>query len=249
MPRFPVALLFVFLAPYGAQAALPAVQIPPPRIQLDVKEILSLPAENRLLVASSRVAELKPQLEKYAFDKQKDYSDRWKAVVLYAQISGKESHVFLSKALRSPEWFMRNAALAAYHEVSPSRGVSAAKLLLADEALVVRSAAIGFLEKHLDSEIREMLWNELDQPRNFRKKQSLWTRPQIVEALATAPVISELPLFVAALRDSDGRMNTAAMTALERLTSHQLDKGIKGLEAKRQAWLKWMKNNPNTRDL
>ncbi|ODS51068.1 MAG: hypothetical protein ABS42_00350 [Bdellovibrio sp. SCN 50-8] len=233
---------------HHSKAALPAIDIRP-EIKVDVREVLSLPPENRLLVAASRSSELKQPLEKFAFNKEHDYNDRWKAVVLYAQISGQASHPFLSKAVKSSEWFMRNAALMAYQEVLPGRATDIAKHLLSDEALVVRSAAIAVLEKHLDSEIREILWSELEQPRNFRKKQSLWTRPQILEILAKSPMEHETPLFVVALREKETRINVPAIQGLERLTRQQPAKGITDIAAKKDLWLKWVKSNPSTKNL
>lgn len=222
--------------------AIPApvkVADPPRRIDLDVREVLSMPVENRLAVAESRRDQLAPQLEKFAFDAAADFADRWKAVVLVAQLKGPEARAFLKRTQASPDWFMRNAGLVAYQTVLPREVAPVAKSLMADKALVVRSAAIAVLEAHMDSEVRELFWDEIDQPRNFRKKQGLWTRPQILEILAKDPKDREAPLFLNYLRESDERMQRHAVRGLEKLTRQMLGKSTTPLPEKRDLWLKW----------
>lgn len=238
-------IVFCFASP--VQANLPPETAEPLKISVD--EILSLPGGNRLLVAASRAKDLLPELEKIAFSKERDYNERWKAVVLYTQLAGPEAHLLLSKSLKSSEWFMRNAALVAYQEVLPGRAANVARELLTDKALVVRSAAIQVLEMHMSSEVRELLWAEIDQPRNFRKKQSLWTRPQILEILAKNPNDRELPLYVASLREKDERMHAPAIVALEQITQKKLAPHLKDLVAKRELWLKWVKSDSRTKDM
>lgn len=244
------ALVLTSLALFPLYASVSVAALPPKRIQpellapkvdLNIAEILSLPAPNRFAVAQNRRADLLPELDRHAFDSSKGYADRWKAVVLYAQLSGDQSVPFLNRALKSDQWFMRNAALISFQEVMPTRAAAAAKTLLSDKALVVRSAAVQVLESHMDSEVRELLWSEIDQPRNFRKKQSLWTRPQILELLAKEPSQRELPLFITYLRESDPRMHQPAVLGLERITRQNLGKPETKLADKRGLWLNWSK--------
>ncbi|MBX3017228.1 MAG: hypothetical protein KF767_05020 [Bdellovibrionaceae bacterium] len=222
---------------------------PPKTIQLDVREVLSMPAENRLAVAEARRDLLAPELEKLAFDGKVDFAERWKAVVLYAQLRGPESRGFLARTQKSNEWFMRNAGLVAYQSVLPREARTVAKERLTDKALVVRSAAILVLEAEMDSEIRELFWNEIDQPRNFRKTQGLWTRPQMLEILAKEPKDREAPLFLAYLRETDARMHRHAVSGLEKLTRQTLGKTESPLAEKRDLWLKWAARAENSQRL
>jgi hypothetical protein len=220
---------------------VPVVDAPVP-IAIDLREILSMPAENRVSVAEARRDSVMKDLEVYAFEARHDFADRWKAVVLYAQLAGPEAKKFLNRSLKSSEWFMRNAGLVAYQAVLPKDAALAARNLLADKALVVRSAAISVLENHLDSEVREIFWGEIDQPRNFRMKQSLWTRPQMLQILAKEPKDREAPLFISYLREADPRMHQYAVLGLERLTRQTLGTPTSPLIEKRDLWLKWAKN-------
>lgn len=221
----------------------------PTPVQLGVAEILAMPTENRLAVAQARKELLLKDLEAWAFNRKKDFGDRWKAVVLYAQLSGAAAKNFLDRAIKAEEWFMRNAGLVAYQEVLPQLAPQAARKLLGDKALVVRSAAIQVLENHMDSEVRELLWEEIDQPRNFRKKQGLWTRSQILQILAREPKDRELELFSGYLRESDPRMQAPAMQGLEKLTRQTLGHGNAPLAQRRELWLKWVAKNENAQKL
>lgn len=223
---------------FQGQAALPA-KSEVTAIDLGVAEILAMPPENRVAVAQARKDLILKDLEQWAFNSEKDYSERWKALVLYLRLAGEAGKATLSKALHAEEWYMRNAALVAAQEMAPREAVTAAKTLLSDRALVVRSAAIEVLKTHLDSEVRELLWDEMAQPRNFRKKQSLWTRPQILGVLAEEPQDRELPLFIAGLREADPRMHEPAVAGLEKLTRQFLGKNGSKLSEKRELWLKW----------
>lgn len=225
-----------------AWAALPPKPLEAP-VSLSVAEILAMPAENRLQIAQSRRVDLLADLEAHCFREEVDFSERWKALVLYAQLAGPRAKSVLDRAVSSKDWFMRNAGLVAYQDVLPQQVVGVAKKLLNDKALVVRSAAIDVLQAHLDSEVRELLWGEIDQPRNFRKKQGLWTRPQILEILAREPQDRELPLFVGYLREKDSTLHLSAMQGLEKLTRRNLGKPNLALSEKRELWLAWAKKS------
>lgn len=211
----------------------------PEKVKLSVAEILSLPGENRLAVAQGRKSELAKPLEETIFNRNAEFGLRWKAVMLLAQLEKAKAIGVLDKALQSKEWFLRNAALLAYADAAPERASSIAAKMLEDKALVIRSAAVDVLSRNLDSQTREVLWNEIDQPHNFRKKQSLWIRPQILKALAESPQPRELSLFLSHLREKDERMHSHAIRALERVTNEIRGKSITPLAEKRGLWLKW----------
>jgi len=212
-----------------------------PDIKLNIDELLSLPAENRREIAKSRGQEILPQLEAKAFAKDEDYGTRWKALILSAQIQGPKAEKTLKKAVNAPEWYMRNAALLAYQDVLPQSSRFVARNLLADKALVVRSAAVNVLAQKTSAEERELLWEEMTSKRNFRKKQSLFIRGQILTALAQAPVERELPLFVGCLKENDTSLHSPAILALEKITAKSLGKKNDSIDKKRELWLKWAK--------
>lgn len=201
-----------------------------------------MPAANRLEVAKLRKTQLIAPLDKIAFSDRADFQTRWSALVLLAQIQGPAAEKTLDKALNHKEWFLRNAALLTYPTVLPKKAGAVALKMLEDKALVIRSAAIEVLESRLDGEVREALWTELDHPRNFRKKQSLWIRPQILQALSKEPSSRELPLFLNHLRDIDAKLHSFAIQALEKITRQSLGKPSMTMGEQRDLWLKWARN-------
>ncbi len=104
-------------------------------------EILTLPEPLRQQHVIGRENELYPQMISIAFSKKQSVEMRWKALTMSAHLKKQDSVVDLKKALASPDWFMRNAALLALQSVSPAEGRKAAQILINDKALVVRSAA------------------------------------------------------------------------------------------------------------
>jgi hypothetical protein len=215
-----------------------------PDVNMSVEELLSMPAGNRAQVAKQRGNEFVPQLNEIAFSKEEDYRVRWKALILSVQIQGVRAEKTLDKALASSEWYMRNAAILAYQEVLPAKAKYHAQDLLADKALVVRSAAVEVLSKSLsDDGVRETLWDQMGQRRNFRKNQSLFIRGQILKALSEDPLQKELPLFVKHLRENDIRMHVPAIQALERITARKFGKNSDTLGKRRDLWMKWAKNS------
>ena len=234
------------LSAFAASASAPQKIDYQPEIKLTAGELLSLPAENRLLVAKNRGTGVIAELEKIAFSKQEDFDRRWKALTLSAQILGAKSEAMLKKSLRAPEWFMRNAALLAYKEILPKKSRAVAEDLLKDKALVVRSAAVQVLASSMDSNVRELFWSELENPKNFRKKQSLYIRSQILATLAEEPLSRETPLFVKHLQENDQRLHAPSIVALEKLTSKSFGRKNDGLDKKRDLWIKWAASKPSS---
>lgn len=239
------AALLVLLTGHLALASVPK-KVPlldpaffPEPVALSVDEVLSMPAANRLPVAKLRKNQLVEPLKSIAFSEKADFQTRWSALVLVAQLLGPEAGPVLEKALQHKEWYLRNAALLTYPTVLPKKTVHVGLQMLEDKALVVRSAAIEVLETNLDSQVREALWTEIDQPRNFRKKQSLWIRPQILQILAKNPELREIPLFLNHLREKDSKLYPFAMQALEKLTNKNLNLPNLSLSDRREVWLKW----------
>jgi hypothetical protein len=62
----------------------------------------------------------------------------------------------------------------------------------------------------------------MGQKYNFRNKESLWIRAQIVEVLAQKPADHELKIFSKLLQDKDVRVQTAAIGGMEKLTGVKL---------------------------
>lgn len=240
--------LFVFiigLSSLSAMAAIPPKVASKADLPMLVEEILSMPEKNRYLVAEKKSDELYPILIEFSKSEKKSMSTRWKALTLAAHLKGEKSLSEMELALKAPEWFMRNAGLIALQSFDPIKARLHAKSLMKDKALVVRSAAVDVIGNDLDAATRDLFWEEMEASYNFRQKQSLWVRRQILEKLAINPAKKEISLFAKALNDKDLKLHPTAVIALERLTQLKLGKGQEGLPEKRQMWIKWVQAHSN----
>ncbi|GIL17021.1 MAG: hypothetical protein BroJett040_07720 [Oligoflexia bacterium] len=196
---------------------------------------------------SSHAATQKSAEELYevAYSSSGTMPERWSAMTLAIQTDKEVSEKEMQKALTHPEWFVRNAALVGLKESHPELAERAAFRLLSDKAMVVRVAAINALPNDLSTSKRELLWAELYQKYNFRKKQSLWVRGHIIEKLAQAPQKREYPNFTQSLSDSDDRVVNAAVEGLEKLLNRKMGSAAATLKEKKNLWLAWTRKNPN----
>ena len=208
----------VVCASLNAGAAIPTMN--------DTKEIIQLPAANRkMLIEGPSGQKFYSNFSGVAFDSKQSMQTRWQALMAMAETRHKDAVKDLEKAGNQPEWFMRNAALVAMQENYPQQAQKLALKLIKDKALVVRSAAVDTLRKNATPEVRDLLWEELNQDYNFKKKQSLWIRSQIVETLAQEPSARELRLFADLLTDKDLRLQVPAIAGLEKITGQRLNAG------------------------
>lgn len=229
----------------SAGAAIPPKVASKTDLPMLVEEILSMPEKNRYLVADKKSEELYPILIDFSKSEKKSMPTRWKALTLAAHLKGEGSLPDIEQALKAPEWFMRNAALIALQSFDPAKAKLRARILLKDKALVVRSAAVDVIGIELDAAARDLFWEEFDATYNFRQKQGLWVRRQILEKLAVNPGKKEISLFAKALKDKDSKLHPTAVVALERLTQLKLGKGQDGLAERRQMWIKWVQAHAN----
>jgi HEAT repeat protein len=212
------AFSFVILTSMSVSAAVPSKPALNPR----VLEILSLPPENRSQATVSGGADLYKDFVAVAFSESQSMRLRWKALMAAADARREKSTPDLLRASTDKQWFMRNASLVAMAEVNEVEAQKLARKLLKDKALVVRSAAVDVLQKNANANTRDLLWEEMSQPHNFRNKESLWIRSQIVEALSQSPSDYELKMFSRLLKDSDQRVQLAAVQGMEKLTGVKL---------------------------
>ena len=210
-------------------------------------ELLSLPEGNRVEIAKKNAKNLYPQLMEMAFNEERSVPTRWKALILAAEINREGSSKDLDRALRHNEWFMRNAALMALKTANPPRAQAAALQLLSDKALVVRSAAVSSIEEKPSDEVRDVLWNELRAPYNFRQGQGLWIRREIVEKLAAHPERREFNSFVTAFKDADKDLHSAAMMAFEKITGKHFGNQKSTVQEREALWMDYLKKNPTIR--
>ena len=112
-----------------------------PEMSVDVvRDVLTLPVADRVeKLSGSSVA--RDALISLAFNKKQDLNTRWRAMTTMGAIGAKSYRWEIEGALKSSEWFMRNAGLMAIRHDDRERAISWSLRLLNDGALVVRTQA------------------------------------------------------------------------------------------------------------
>jgi len=215
--------------------------IPQKSTLISARELLSMPEENRYQIVLGQEANFYPGVLAIAKDEKQSMALRWKAVTMVSKLKTKDSVKDLKTFLSDKDWFMRNSGLISLDEISKSEGKLAAKKLLKDKALVVRSAAVQVLSQDLSKETRDLFWEEMDSKQNFRMKQSLWVRPQMLKALSVNPQKHEMALFVKHLEDKDVLVQESSVAALEVISNKKIES--QNLAQKTEAWKKWARSS------
>lgn len=177
-------------------------------------------------------------LAKIAFDKQNQLKTRWRAVTTMGRLDPGYFRASLDRALISPDWFMRNAALIALLGDDHARAVAASLKALDDSALIVRTQAVRNII-HLKARVAEpRLWRELNAPRAFSAKhESLWVRAHLAEALASFSGPGRTKSFQKLLNDEDPRLHKWAIRGLEASTGMRLTERGEPISLARAKWL------------
>lgn len=172
---------------------------------------------------------------KIALDQKLPMSQRWTAVMrsfetANATIESKQ----LDQFFNHKDWYIRNAALIAMERKSAAKAVDYATKAMKDRALVVRSAAAEILIKSDQPASVKTLAEEINQPYNFRGKQSLWIRSQMMNYLTTKYETVDRDFFVQLLFDKDSKVAYLAMEALEKKTGEVVE--VSDSKKKLAAW-------------
>lgn len=230
------SLLFAFL-PCVALSAIPD------RVKsikaIDTKSALQLPLQNRIEALREQGPQGYRNLVAIMFDEKAGMESRWRAVTAVGIIAGDESKPELERALKSSEWYMRNAALVAMSAVNRDNASQWARRLLDDKALVVRAAAVQSLLELRDSSSVALLWKKLYAPENFKNSESLFIRKRIVESLAQLEKTGAEKKFIEVLADKDEALHAPAIMALEKITEQKLGNQRDTLRVQRERWRSW----------
>jgi HEAT repeat protein len=179
------------------------------------------------------------ELEQMSFDTNLPLKNRWTAIMSLTLKDKYKSQRVLERAIKSPDWFMRDAGLLAMETVDSKRALALARKLLKDPALVVRTRAAKIFKRHGELQDQGLLWEELENQRNYRNGQSLWVRRHIVQALAKVSDQSHVYQFIRLLDDSDVRVSQSAVMVLETLTGQKLGGRTEPHTHKVSYWKKW----------
>lgn len=177
-----------------------------------------------------------PALIETAFDPKRNLRLRWRALTTMGKVDALYFKKELEKALKSRDWFMRNAALIAVLNADRATAVKWSTESLKDSSLMVRTQAVRNLVGLEAKESEEALWRELWSRQNFRKKESLWIRAHIAEALARLADQGHRKAFERLLLDPDPRLHRWAVLGLEKATGIKLSGPGEAVEVQRQKW-------------
>ena len=147
-----------------------------------------------------------------------DFQLRWHRVFSLADHPTEQNKQSLISALKSADWYMRDAALRALPKFSEAEARNWARKLIDDPSLVVRTTAVQILAVVQTDADRSLFWKKLIAKENFHGGQSLWIRRHLVKALAMRPAPAEKMRFEALLSDPDSRLYPAAHQALDRIS-------------------------------
>ncbi|MCC6277032.1 MAG: HEAT repeat domain-containing protein [Oligoflexia bacterium] len=204
-----------------------------------IEKVLAQKSEKKFSDLKKMGPRVYADLKRIAFNEDRALGIRWQAFMAMVKIGEKEALPEVDLALRSQDWFMRDAAIRILPILDEDRAYKAAMRALDDSALVVRSTAVKTLKVLKRPESADKLWNELYSKENFMRNQSLWIRKYIVEALADlAPPNSE-EKFIKVLDDDDSLLFEPAIRGLERLTGQKMGDPSVPAVYKRYYWKKW----------
>lgn len=161
-----------------------AVPNPNAEMLLDsnLKLFLQKPLEKRVDILKNDPVQL-DILERLAFDSKYHLKQRWSAFRSIASLENNHSKKLIKKAVKSKEWFLRDAAIKNAAQYYPKAALRISRSLITDPSLIVRTTAVKVIHRLKDYQSEDLLWKELDSKKNFRKGRSLWIRKHIAKAL------------------------------------------------------------------
>jgi hypothetical protein len=179
-------------------------------------EILSLPLSNqkRLLKSDKKTLD---RLVVVAQDTNLALDLRWKSIMALGFLEGQNPSASYLSLASSKEWFVKNGLLIALDENNHPKRFEIAKKLVKDPSLIVRSSAFDILMQ--ESSNRDLLWEELFNAQNVKKKRSLWVRPKIISYMNQNPKSYERGLFEKLMKENEPEIVKLAEKGLKKINS------------------------------
>ena len=210
-------------------------------------ESLRLPIDHALKIIKKN-PKIIEELENIAFDITENMDIRWKAFGLVVKYQKENSWPIVNRGLLTTDWYIKQIAILSVGEFHKDRIAQVIPKHLSDKAMVVRSAAVSVLETQAGrQEIRDILWKEIHQERNFRNGKGLWIREQILGILAKDPVRTEISQFAKILYDENPKLGSQAVKSMEYLAGKKLGFTKDSLDTKIKLWTQWTKG-PDFKD-
>lgn len=144
--------------------------------------------------------------------------------------------VYLS-CIESLDWFLRSGGIQFLANLDPELARSKAiKLLQDDPALMVRSAALGVLERIGIDKHKAELWSSLKDAKNFHRGHSLWIRKDIAKNLLRLTDSQDTVEWAKLLNDADEQVLTFSIQALEKNNGQIMGRAEDSIPAKAEMW-------------
>lgn len=177
-------------------------------------EILSLPLSNqkRLLKSDQKTLD---RLMKVAQDTNLELDLRWKSIMALGFLEGKKVTPTYITLQESKEWFVKNGLLIAMDENAHPLRFNVAKKMVKDPSLIVRSSAFDILMQ--EPIHRDILWEELFNAQNIKKKRSLWVRPKIISYMNQNPKMYERAFFERLMKEQEPEIAKLAEKGLQKI--------------------------------
>jgi HEAT repeat protein len=201
----------------------------------DIIAILQLPMKERVMRLNG-ITGIRDRLKQLAFDRRRSLDVRWRSITALGSLSAKSYRWEMEEALKSQEWFMRNAALIAIQHDDRGYAIRWSKKLLSDPALVVRTQAVKNLID-LKADAKEEIWSALFAKSNFHNGQSLWVRGLMAQALVQSASRSDEKRFLRLLMDPDSSIQKWAVIGLEKSTGLRLSNADEPIALQKRKWL------------
>ncbi len=210
-----------------------------------IKALLQ-PLPHRITQLQSAGSPAFNELKQMIFDNKEKLLYRWRALTALGRINPQEALPIIETALRSSDWFLKNAALLSLTYSSREKIIFWSRQLLDDKSLMVRTAAVQMIEKVKGEELSDLLWNKLNAKENFKNGQSLWIRRHIVRTLSHFAHPDDQEKFINVLKDNDRSLHYWALVGLAQLSGEEKPKETivpKLINQKRKYWLSLAKNH------
>lgn len=157
----------------------------------------------------------KNNLKAIVFNNKYPLEERWDAYHKIVTKNRNESIPMAKRAVKSKDWFLREAGLKTFVALRPEEAKAIARNMLEkDPSMLVRAQALSAIKILNDKSSEKLLWKTLKDPKNFRGDQSLWIRPKVVATLMEFKM-GDREQYKALLDDKDPQVQRLARQALK----------------------------------
>tara|TARA_Y100000746_G_scaffold231957_1_gene247228 strand:- start:1321 stop:2079 length:759 start_codon:yes stop_codon:yes gene_type:complete len=245
MKNLSKSILILSIVSSGYAAPIPSSET---TLDSSLSSFLQKPLEQRVDVLKNDKIQL-DLVEKMAFDSKYHLKQRWTAFRTLASLENNHAKKLIKKAVKSNEWFLRDAAIKNAAQYYPKAALRISRSLITDPSLIVRTTAVKVIHRLKDYQSEDLLWRELDSKKNFRKGKSLWIRKHIAKALYDFGVhnktnnkeLSEerIKKLLSLMEDDEKQVQFYALKSLNSFVSSSVSDEKAPIETQVRRWQAW----------